>query len=70
MDVFNTAPTPWISDIEGFSDVVESSPMPVDCVINSGPGKGCNATSRIGGSPDACVVGVLSLSARLRSWIF
>ena len=65
--VFNTTSIPWISDIEGSHDVVESGPVSIDCIINRGPNRGCNATSSIKESSNAYVVGVLNLSTRLQS---
>ena len=65
LDVFNTTPKPWISDIEGSHNIVEFGPVSVDCIINCGPSRGCNATSSIEGSSDAYVAGVLSLSPGL-----
>ena len=62
---YSTPPTQWILHIEGSHDIVEFKSVSIDCIINCGPYKGCNAAWSIGGSSDVYVVGVLTLSPEL-----
>ena len=65
LDVVNIVPTQWFSLIKGSHNISEFGAVFVDCIINCGPCRGCNAACSIGRSPDVYVARVLTLSRGL-----